>query len=327
MDQNWWRDNWAAVRKSRLVKIALGILIVIWAVIGNWDLFVSQLVPASWDPEKWRVIEVVEKATGFFPWWVWLIVVTLIVVAACLAYAVEQKRRADALVSLGDKPSIAVLPFVNMTGDHAQDYLSDGITENIITGLSRFRDLSVISSESTFAYKGKALRIQDVASELRVTFVLEGSVQKSSTRVTITAQLIDGLTGAHLWAERFDRNVEDVATVLDDLTEKIVARLATSYGGRLSKAWRGRTERTSPQNFQAYDYFQQGVDAFDLFTKGCTATAIQWFEKAIERDPSYGKPYAKIALGAPSRCLAGVERRSLILDGRGLEICDRRYPA
>jgi adenylate cyclase len=197
--------------------------------------------------------------------------------------------------SLADKPSIAVLPFVDMSSDHAHDYLSDGITENIITGLSRFRDLSVIASQSTFAYKGKALRIQDVASELRVTFVLEGSVQKTSTRVTITAQLIDGLTGAHLWAERFDRGVEDIATVLDDLTEIIVASLATTYGGRLGKAWRGTVERTSPQNFQAYDYFQRGVDAFSLFTKGCTATAIPWFEKAIERDPSYGKSYAKIA--------------------------------
>jgi adenylate cyclase len=197
--------------------------------------------------------------------------------------------------SLPDKPSIAVLPFFNMTGDHAHDYLSDGITENIITGLSRYRDLSVIASCSTFSYKGKALKIQDVARELGVRFVLEGSVQKSSSRVTITAQLIDGLTGAHLWVERFDRGVEDVATVLDDVTEKIVAELATTYGGRLGKAWRGRVERTSPQDFQAYDYFQRGIDVFNLFTKGCTAAAIQWFEKAIERDPSYGKPYAKIA--------------------------------
>ena len=197
--------------------------------------------------------------------------------------------------SLPDKPSVAVLPFVNMTGDHAHDYLSDGITENIITGLSRYRDLSVIASYSAFSYKGKALKIQDVARELGVRFVLEGSVQRSRTRVTITAQLIDGLTGAHLWVERFDRGVEDIATVLDELTEIIVAELATTYGGRLGKAWRGRVERTSPQNFQAYDYFQRGIDVFNLFTKGCTATAIQWFEKAIERDPYYGKPYAKIA--------------------------------
>ena len=296
MDQGWWRDNLAAVRESRLAKSALAI----WGVSAAWDLLGREWMPASWG-EKWpTAYEVVAKTTGYFPWWVWLIVGTLIVVAASLAYAGEQKRRADASVaasgpSLPDKPSIVVLPFVNMTGDHAHDYLSDGITENIITGLSRFRDLSVIASQSTFAYKGKALRIQDVASELRVSFVLEGSVQKSSTRVTITAQLIDGLTGSHLWAERFDRGVEDIATVLDDLTEIIVARLATTYGGRLRKAWRGRAERTSPKNFQAYDYFQQGVDAFNLFTKGCTATAIQWFEKAIERDPSYGKPYAKIA--------------------------------
>ncbi len=197
--------------------------------------------------------------------------------------------------ALPDKPSIAVLPFVNMSGDHARDYLSDGITENIITGLSRFRDLSVIASQSTFAYKGKALKIQDVASELGVRFVLEGSVQKSSDRITITAQLIDAITGANLWAERFDRGVEDITTVLDEVTEIIVARLATAYGGRLGKAWRGRAERKIPQNFQAYDYFQRGVEAFNLFTKGCTATAIQWFEKAIELDPSYGKPYAKIA--------------------------------
>src|SRR5262249_51231337 len=147
----------------------------------------------------------------------------------------------------------------------------------IITGLSRFRDLSVISSESTFAYKGKGLRIQDVASELRVTFVLEGSVQKSSTRVTITAQLIDGLTGKYLWSKGFD---QDVATVLDDLTEKIVAPLAAGYRGRVGKAWRERAERASPRNFQAYDYFLRGLDAFD-FTKGFSAKAIKWFEKAI----------------------------------------------
>ena len=105
-------------------------------------------------------------------------------------------------------------------------------------------------------------------------FVLEGSVQKSSDRVRITAQLIDAITGANLWAEQFDRGVENIITVLDEVTEIIVARFATAYGGRLGKAWRGRAERTSPQNFQAYDYFQRGMDAFNLFTKGCTATAI-----------------------------------------------------
>ena len=189
---------------------------------------------------------------------------------------------------MDERPSLVVLPFVNMSADHAHDYLSDGITENIITGLSRFRDLSVIASNSAFAYKGKARKIQDVARELGVRYVLEGSVQKSSERVTITAQLIDGITGAHLWAERFDRGVNDNISVLDEVTEIIVVRLATVYGGRLGKAWRRRTERSSPQNFQAYDHFQRGIDAFD-FTPGSTAKAREYCFKAIELDPAYGK--------------------------------------
>ena len=109
--------------------------------------------------------------------------------------------------------------------------------------------------------------------------MLEGSVQISSDQITITAQLIDGGTGTHLWAERFDRGVEDLLTVLDEVTEIIVARLATAYGRRLGKAWRGRVERTSPQNFQAYDYFQRGVDTFNLFTKGCTGRAMSRLKK------------------------------------------------
>ena len=212
--------------------------------------------------------------------------------------ATTEDQRLDSMhgdvALMGERPSLAVLPFVSMSGDHAHDYLSDGITENIITGLSRFRDLAVIASQSTFAYKGKALKIQDVSRELGVRFVLEGSVQESSNRVTITAQLIDGNTGAHLWADRFDRGVEDITTVLDEVTEAIVARLATGYGGRLRKAWRGRVERSSPQNFKAYDYFQRGIDAFD-FNLGCTAKARECFLKAIELDPAYGKPYAKVA--------------------------------
>ncbi len=126
-----------------------------------------------------------------------------------------------------DKPSIALLPFVNMSGDPTQDFFVDGITENIITGLSRFRDLFVIASNSTFTYKGKAARIQDVSRELGVHYVLEGSVQKSSDRIRITAQLIDGETGRHLWSERYDRGVEDIFAVQDDVTELVVGALAT----------------------------------------------------------------------------------------------------
>ena len=193
------------------------------------------------------------------------------------------------------KPSIAVLPFENISGDSTQDYISDGITENIITGLSKFRDLLVIASNSTFAYKGKAVRIQEMSRALGARFVLEGSVQKSSDRIRVTAQLIDGLSGHHLWSERYDRDVEDIFTVQDDVTDMIVSQLATAYGGRLRKAWQGRVGNIGPKNLRAYDYHQRGMDIYNRFTKDDVLESRNWFHKAIEIDPRYGKPYAKIA--------------------------------
>ncbi len=204
-----------------------------------------------------------------------------------------------------DKPSIALLPFVNLSGDSTQDHVSDGITENIITGLSRFRDLFVIASNSTFAYKGKATKIQDVSRELGVRYVLEGSVQKSHDRIRITAQLTDGATGRHLWAERYDRGVEDIFAVQDEVTEMIVGTLATAYGGRLRKAWQGRMERPGPQNFQAYDYFQRGMEFLNRFTREDTARASECFHSAVDLDPTFGKPYAKIAWAHMTNVLSG----------------------
>ncbi len=194
-----------------------------------------------------------------------------------------------------EKPSIAVLPFVNMSGDPAQDYFGDGITENIIAALSRFRDLFVIARDSTFAYKGKPVKIQEVSRELGVHYVLEGSVQKSHDRIRINAQLIDGATGRHLWAEHFDRLIEDIFAIQDDVTEMIVGALATVYGGRLRKAWQGRVEKPGPRHFQAYDHFQRGIDLFNRFTREDVARARECFHQAVDLDSSFGKPYAKIA--------------------------------
>ncbi len=193
------------------------------------------------------------------------------------------------------KPSIVVLPFDNMSGDPEQEYFSDGITENIITGLSRFRDLFVIARYSAFAYKGKAAKVQDVCRELGVRYVLEGSVQRSGDRVRITAQLIDGTSGQHLWAERYDRGVEDIFAVQDEVTETIVGTLATSYGGRLRKAWKGRDEAASPRNLLAIDYFQRGMEFLNRFTREDNKRAKELFHKAAELDPNYGKPCAKLA--------------------------------
>jgi adenylate cyclase len=197
--------------------------------------------------------------------------------------------------NLPDKPSIALLPFVNMSDDPGRDYLADCFTENIITGLSRFRDLFVIASNSTFAYKNKAARIQEVSRDLGVHYVLEGSVQKSGDRIRITAQLIDGENGHHLWAERYDRDADDIFAVQDEVTEMIIATLAAGYGGRLRKAWQGRIARRGPQSYQAYDYFQRGMELFNRFTREDVECARDCYRKAIELDAGLGKAYAKLA--------------------------------
>ncbi|MFB9983865.1 tetratricopeptide repeat protein [Mesorhizobium kowhaii] len=197
--------------------------------------------------------------------------------------------------SLSDKPSIALLPFVNMSDDRQQDYLADGITENVITGLSRFRDLFVIASNSTFAYKGKATKIQDASRELGVRYILEGSVQRSKERVRITAQLIDGKTGRHLWVERYDRGIDDIFAVQDDVTERIIGSLATAYGGRLLKVWHERPEAAGTRNFEALDYFVRGMEFLNRFTKEDNLRARELFEKAGELDPKFGKAFAKLA--------------------------------
>ncbi len=201
---------------------------------------------------------------------------------------------AEDALPLPDKPSIAVLPFDNMSGDPEQEYFSDGITENIITDLSRFRDLIVIARNSTFAFKGMRANIQDVSRELGARYILEGSVQRSADRVRITAQLIDGHTGGHLWAERYDRQLEDIFAVQDDVTEMIVGTLASGYGGRLRKAWQRRTERKATENFQAFDCFMRAMDTIH-FTKDDIRRAGELFEEAIRLDPNYAKAYAKLA--------------------------------
>ncbi len=201
---------------------------------------------------------------------------------------------AEDALPLPDKPSIAVLPFDNMSGDPEQEYFSDGITENIITDLSRFRDLIVISRYSTRAFKGMGANIQDVSRELGARYILEGSVQRSTDRVRITAQLIDGHTGGHLWAERYDRQLEDIFAVQDDVTEMIVGTLASGYGGRLRKAWQRRTERKATENFQAFDCFMRAMDTIH-FTKDDIRRAGELFEEAIRLDPNYAKAYAKRA--------------------------------
>jgi adenylate cyclase len=184
---------------------------------------------------------------------------------------------------LPDKPSIAVLPFDNLSGDPDQDYLADGITENIITALSYIPEIFVIARNSTFTYKGKAVKVQKVAEDLGVRYVLEGSVQRSGDRVRITAQLIDAANGHHLWADRYDRDLQDLFALQDEITLKIVSALQVE----LSVGVQTRLIRKTMPNFEAWSYFVKGYGHMMRHTKGDNAKARELFEQAASLAPGY----------------------------------------
>ncbi|CAB1084313.1 hypothetical protein JY97_11850 [Alkalispirochaeta odontotermitis] len=190
-------------------------------------------------------------------------------------------------LELPDRPSIAVLPFDNMSGDPGQEYFSDGLSEQIITGISRIRELFVVARNSTFTYKGKAINVQQVGKELGVRYVLEGSVQKSSERVRITAQLIDAITGHHLWAETYDRDLKDIFAIQDEITMNIMNALQIELTG--GDQWRYWADLTS--NIRAFNKSLEATDYFHRFTEKDNAQARKLFEDAIELDPYYAAPY------------------------------------
>jgi len=187
-----------------------------------------------------------------------------------------------------DKPSIAVLPFTNMSGDPQQDYFSDGITEDIITELSRFRSLRVIARNSSFTYKGRAVRAQEVGQDLGVGYMVEGSVRQAGNRVRVTAQLIATETGEHLWAERYDRDLEDIFSVQDEITRAISAAVEPELG----TVERERSRRKSPESLNAWDWYQRGVWHMYQDTKAGNAEALRQLEQAIELSPEFAPPYA-----------------------------------
>jgi adenylate cyclase len=190
-----------------------------------------------------------------------------------------------------DRPSVAVLPFANLSGDAQQDYFSDGITEDIITELSRFSELLVIARNSTFQYKGKAVDIRQVGRELDARYVLEGSVRRSGERVRITAQLIDSVTGAHRWAERYDRELHDVFAVQDEVARAIVTVLAA----HVNRAEVERALLKPPSDWQAYEYFLRGAEAHALHmrsrTKASLLDARPLLEQCLAIDPNYARAY------------------------------------
>jgi len=192
---------------------------------------------------------------------------------------------------LPDKPSIAVLPFENLSKDKSQDYIADGMTEDIISALARFKQLFVIARNSTSTYKGKAVKVQQVAQELGVRYVLEGSVQISGDRIRVTAQLIDAIAGTHLWVERFDRALTDVFQVQDEVTRKLVASLV----GKLDQTEMARASLKHPESLDAYSLYWRGYELYMRFTPRDNAKARELFEKAIALDPHFATAYAFLA--------------------------------
>jgi adenylate cyclase len=190
---------------------------------------------------------------------------------------------------LPEKPSIAVLPFDNLSGDPNQDYISNGISENIISALSKIGEIFVIARNSTFAFKGKAVKVHQVAEELGVRYVLEGSVQKSIDKIRITAQLIDATTGYHLWSEKYDREIKNFFQILDEITQKVVIALQSKLThGEQVRRWYGTT------NFEAWGFTVRGWSIFETYTKANNERARELFQKAIKIDPSYA--FARVAL-------------------------------
>jgi TolB-like protein/Tfp pilus assembly protein PilF len=208
----------------------------------------------------------------------------------------ERARNEAAIVELGaphlpDKPSIAVLPFANMSGDPEQEYFADGMVEDIITALSRFRYLFVIARNSSFTYKGRAADIKQVGRELGVRYLLEGSVRKSADRLRIAGQLIDASSGVHLWADRFEGAVEDVFELQDQVTESVVGAIAP----RLLQAEIDRVSRKPTPNLDAYDLFLRGLENVYKHSREGNKEALRCYYKAIELDPNYSIAYAAAA--------------------------------
>jgi adenylate cyclase len=205
--------------------------------------------------------------------------------------AATPAARPVAALPLPDKPSIAVLPFQNMSGDPEQEYFADGIAEDVITMLSKSRGLFVIARNSSFTYKGRAVDVKTVGRELGVRYVLEGSVRKAGNRVRVTGQLIEATTGGHLWAERYDRDLGDIFAVQDEITAAVsIAILPT-----MERSERERAARKPPDNLDAWECYHRGLWHFAKIEAAENARAIGFFERAIELDPGFAAAHAAMA--------------------------------
>jgi TolB-like protein/class 3 adenylate cyclase len=245
-------------------------------------------IPAAFEDMGERTVKNLSE-----PLWVYRIASEPVSATALSTAASTALSTGDKPLPLPDKPSIAVLPFTNMSGDPEQDYFADGMVEEIITALSHMRWLFVIARNSSFTYKGRAVDVKQVGRELGVRYVLEGSVRKAGERVRITGQLIDATTGVHLWADRFDGTLEDVFDLQDQVTANVVGAIAP----RLEQAEIERAKRKPTESLGAYDYFLRGMAAVHTWEREAHQKALAHFNKAIELDPNFASAY-----GMAARC-------------------------
>ena len=218
--------------------------------------------------------------------------VLLAVVASGAWYFGFRRATLPAGLPVPEQPSIAVLPFTNMSGDPEQEYFSDGVTDTIITDLSKLRGLKVIARNSVFTYKGKAVDVREVSRNLGARYVLEGSIQKAEGRIRITAQLIDAPTGEHVWADRYDQPMEDLFTIQDEITRRIVTELDVKLSeGETARVWRRGTK-----SLEAYDYFLRARQAHGRQTRQDLAQARQLAEKAIKLDPNFAMAHFMVGV-------------------------------
>ncbi len=208
-----------------------------------------------------------------------------------VTYSLTRSTVAPRAAKAAAKPSVAVLPFVNMSGDPEQEYFSDGITEDLITELSRFRELTVVSRSSSFVFKDQAVAVTEAAEKLGVRYIVEGSIRKAGNRVRITAQLIDGRSDAHIWAERYDRDMEDIFEVQDD----VVRRVASTLVGRLEHERQERAKRRSKSELRAYDLYLRAREHFFTWSPEENRKAVELLVSAIAIEPGYAAALALLS--------------------------------
>jgi adenylate cyclase len=252
------------------------------------------------------------------------------------AFRVRPNRVADARHTLGsslalpDKPSVAVLPFTNMSNDPEQDFFADGIAEDIITALSRYPSLFVIARNSSFTYKGRAVDVKQVGRELGVRYVLEGGLRKSGNRIRVTAQLVEAETGKHVWAERYDRDLADIFALQDEITEAVTIAIAPA----IADAEQQRAMRKPPSNLDSWAAYQRGLWHSSKATAEDNALAQRFFQQAIDLDPTFSGAYVGLAIAQAqaadfqtrgrAETMSSTEllaRRAVALDGADAEAC------